>query len=155
MADGTNTSPEQEGRTPPPVPPPKNEGLDRILAEETEKRAHFADLFWKYVQQEAAGEPTELTKQGVSSIESRAVALAAQEGLLSDRQTMETWIRDLSKGKSISTIGRQQRALELLNNLRIAQGKPPVVPAPPQASKPATEVKSRSINPLKIFRKKS
>lgn len=155
MPDGTNISSEQGEERPPPVLPSKNAGLDKIFAEEAEKRAHFAELFWKDVQREAAGEPTELTKPGVSTIESRAVALAAKEGLLLDRKSMETWVIDLNRGRALTSDFRQQRALELLNQLRVSQGKPPIVPVPPQAPKPATEVKSRSINPLNWLKKKS
>lgn len=156
MADGSNISPEQGEGKPPPVQPPKNAGLDRILSERKARDARFADMVWGNVQKEAMGKPTELTKPGVSNIASRSVALAAKEGLLSDRQTMETFYRELEKWTSVGDAQwKQGQTDRLLNELRVAQGKPPVVPVPPQAPQPASEVKNQSkINPLNWFTKK-
>lgn len=157
MADGANISPEQGGEKPTPVQPPKNAGLDRILSEEAERHKYVADRLWGNVQKEAKGEPTELTRPGVASLDSRTLALAAKEGLLSDRKTAENLIRELNKAVMIRDMDRkQQRADGLLNDLRVSQGKPPVVPVPPQAPQPAIKVKNQSgINPLNWFRKKS
>lgn len=156
MADGANISPEQGGGKPPPVQPPKNEGLDKMLAEKKARDARFADMVWGYVQKETTGEATELTKPGVSNEASKTVAKAAREGLLSDRQTMETFYKELEKWTSVGDAKWKQGQVDrLLNELRVSQGKPPVVPAPPQAPQPAIEVKNRSrINPLNWFTKK-
>ncbi|MDO8599949.1 MAG: hypothetical protein Q7R44_00870 [bacterium] len=124
--------------------------------ETAERHARFADMVWANVQEEAAGKPTGLTKPGVADISSRAVAQAAKEGLLSDRQTMETLYRDLEKWTSVGNAQwKQEQVSRLLNELRNAQAKPSVVPAPPQVPQPIIEVKSRSLNPLKMFRKKA
>ncbi len=130
--------------------------MEELQAKEAERRAYFDNLFWKNVQKEATGEPTELTRPGVSNMVSRATALAAREGLLSDRKTMEIFVRGLERFMLIGhTESNQKQADRLLNELRTSQGKPPVVPTPPQTPQPAAEIKGRSINPLKMFRRKS